>query len=96
MFRYSARQFIVRLGDVDLKRNDEPSSPTTYRVTEIRAHPEFSRVGFYNDVALLTLDRPVRKTKYIIPVCLPPPTAISETFAGRSSTVVGWGTLYVF
>lgn len=91
---YSARQFVVRLGDVDLKRNDEPSSPMTYRVDEIRAHPEFSRVGFYNDVAILTLDRPVRKTRYIIPVCLPvkiaPPG--DDTYAGRSSTVVGWGT----
>lgn len=64
----------------------------TYRVNEINAHPEFSRVGFYNDVAILTLDRPARKTKYIIPICLPQPGVAKETFAGRRSTVVGWGT----
>lgn len=91
---YAPRQFLVRLGDVDLKRNDEPSSPMTYRVEEIRAHPEFSRVGFYNDVAVLKLDLPVRKTKYIIPLCLPKPGALDDEtqLAGRAATVVGWGT----
>lgn len=29
----------------------EPSEPVTYKVKEIRAHPRFSRVGFYNDIA---------------------------------------------
>ncbi|KAJ9594608.1 hypothetical protein L9F63_027410 [Diploptera punctata] len=40
---FSARQFTVRLGDVDLLRDDEPSSPETFRVVEVRAHPQFSR-----------------------------------------------------
>jgi hypothetical protein len=41
----------VRLGDVDLSVDHEPSEPATYKVKEIRAHPKFSRVGFYNDIA---------------------------------------------
>lgn len=43
----------------------------TFKVSEVRTHPRFSRVGFYNDIAVLVLDRPVRKSKYVIPVCLP-------------------------
>ncbi|XP_058055761.1 serine proteinase stubble [Anopheles bellator] len=92
---FAARQFTVRLGDIDLSTDGEPSAPATYKVTEVRAHPRFSRVGFYNDVALLVLDKPVRKSKYVIPVCLPGPNLPSkERLAGRRATVVGWGTTY--
>lgn len=55
LLRFPARQFSVRLGDVDLARDDEPSRPVTLRVTEVRAHDQFSRVGFYNDIAILVL-----------------------------------------
>lgn len=75
-FRFAARQFTVRLGDIDLSTDREPSAPVTFKVTEVRAHPRFSRVGFYNDIAVLVLDRPARKSKYVIPVCLPTPGAI--------------------
>nr|UXG19121.1 clip-domain serine protease [Nilaparvata lugens] len=91
---FSARQFTVRLGDVDLRRDDEPSAPQTYHVTEVKVHPHFSRVGFYNDIAVMVLDRPVRKSKYVIPVCLPPKHLRDEAFVGQSPTVVGWGTTY--
>lgn len=84
IFRFAARQFTVRLGDIDLSTDREPSSPVTFKVTEVRAHPRFSRVGFYNDIAVLVLDRPVRKSKYVIPVCLPQPNLIptKERLAG--------------
>jgi hypothetical protein len=93
-FRFSPRQFTVRLGDVDLKRDDEPSSPQTYQVVEVRAHPRFSRVGFYNDIALLVMERTARRSRYVIPLCLPPPRYRHEAFVGRKPTVVGWGTTY--
>lgn len=93
-FSFNARQFTVRLGDVDLRRDDEPSSPETYYVTDVRGHHKFARVGFYNDIAILVLDRPVKRSKYIIPLCLPPRSAKSETFVGQTATVVGWGTTY--
>jgi hypothetical protein len=50
--RFLPRQFTVRLGDIDLERDDEPSSPETYAVKEVHAHSKFSRVGFYNDIAI--------------------------------------------
>lgn len=92
--RFSARQFTVRLGDVDLGRDDEPSLPQTYQVMEVKAHPRFSRVGFYNDIALLRLDRSVQRSKYVTPICLPKLALRSDTFVGQRPTVVGWGTTY--
>ncbi|KAJ8913190.1 hypothetical protein NQ315_009027, partial [Exocentrus adspersus] len=61
---FAVHQFTVRLGDIDLKRDDEPSAPVTFKVTDVRAHGQFSRIGFYNDIAILKLDRPARKSKY--------------------------------
>ncbi|XP_034941240.1 proclotting enzyme isoform X2 [Chelonus insularis] len=91
---FAARQFTVRLGDIDLERDDEPSSPETYGVKAIHAHPKFSRVGFYNDIAILELSRPVRKSPYVIPICLPQGRYRNEAFQGARPTVVGWGTTY--
>ncbi|KAK9509013.1 hypothetical protein O3M35_006428 [Rhynocoris fuscipes] len=91
---FSPRQFTVRLGDIDLRRDDEPSAPQTYHVTEIRAHPKFSRVGFYNDIAVMVLDRQIKRSRYVKPLCLPPPQLRHADFVGRSPTVVGWGTTY--
>ncbi|CAG9855100.1 unnamed protein product [Phyllotreta striolata] len=91
---FAVRQFSVRLGDVDLRRDDEPSSPVNFNVTEIRTHKQFSRIGFYNDIAILKLDKPARKSKYVIPLCLPPPQLRNDKFAGKKATVVGWGTTY--
>ncbi|KAK2580753.1 hypothetical protein KPH14_011378 [Odynerus spinipes] len=91
---FATRQFTVRLGDIDLERDDEPSSPETYTVKAIHAHPKFSRVGFYNDIAVLELNRPVKKSPYVIPICLPQGRFRGEAFAGARPTVVGWGTTY--
>lgn len=91
---FAARQFTVRLGDIDLERDDEPSSPETYAVKEIHAHPKFSRVGFYNDIAVLELTRPVRRSPYVIPICLPQARFRGQPFVGARPTVVGWGTTY--
>lgn len=90
-YSFAARQFTVRLGDIDLERDDEPSSPETYAVKEIHAHPRFNRVGFYNDIAVLKLSRTVRRSPYVIPICLP---QARELFTNTTATVVGWGSTY--
>ncbi|XP_045779462.1 proclotting enzyme [Maniola jurtina] len=89
---FPARQFSVRLGDVDLSRDDEPSRPVTLRVSAVRAHEQFSRVGYYNDIAVLVLAENVQKSKYVIPICLPHGDLSRQQFDGSMATVVGWGT----
>lgn len=38
---FAARQFTVRLGDIDLSTDEEPSEPVTFAVKEVRAHDKF-------------------------------------------------------
>ncbi|XP_067613263.1 uncharacterized protein [Eurosta solidaginis] len=38
---FAARQFTVRLGDIDLSTDAEPSAPVTFAVKEVRAHERF-------------------------------------------------------
>ncbi|KAG7171000.1 Proclotting enzyme-like 6 [Homarus americanus] len=96
---FNPQQFSVRLGDHNIfsQSDDFISNPQTYRVTEIQPHPDFKAHGFYNDVALIRLDRPVDFTEYILPVCLP-----SENFSrrpldsmvGQTPSVIGWGSTF--
>lgn len=45
-------------------------------------------------ILVMVLEQPVRKSKYIIPICLPKPTIQKESLIGRRATIVGWGTTY--
>lgn len=72
-----------------------PPSPLPPRVLSIRPHPEFISHGFYNDVALLKLDRPVDFTEYILPVCLPSTDMARQPLdhmVGQTPSVIGWGS----
>lgn len=42
---FAARQFTVRLGDIDLSTDDEPSEPVTFAVKEVRAHEKFVNIS---------------------------------------------------
>ena len=59
-YRFRPVQFTVRLGEWDLTDNDKYSEE--FRVLDYKAHPNFRPNGFYNDVAVFTLDQPVRFT----------------------------------
>ncbi|KAK4306373.1 hypothetical protein Pmani_021803 [Petrolisthes manimaculis] len=96
---FDPRQFSVRLGDHNIfsESDDFISNPQTYRVNEIKPHPEFRAHGFYNDVALLKLSRPAVLTQYILPVCLPGPTLAAQpldALVAQTPSVIGWGSTY--
>ncbi|KAJ9598268.1 hypothetical protein L9F63_011089, partial [Diploptera punctata] len=85
-------QFTVRLGAYDLAREDEPSSMQVFNVVEVREHPQFIMNAYTtNDLAIMVLDRTPRISRYVMPLCLPPPSARSDTFAGQKAFMVGWG-----
>lgn len=44
----------------------------------------------YNDIALLTLDKPVKFSRQVNPICLPTSRSM---YAGQTATVIGWGSL---
>jgi len=91
---FAPSQFSVRLGDIDLVSEKEDAAPVTIKVKEVRSHPRFSRVGFYNDLAILVLEEKVRKNKFVIPICLPKPTLKKNHLPGKRASVVGWGTQF--
>lgn len=78
-------------------RDDEPSSPEKYSVVDVRAHRRFSTAKpelpmISNDIAILILDRPVKRSKYVMPLCLPTKGSTRDTFVGERATLVGWGS----
>ena len=85
----------------------EEYPPESYLVVEVVRHPEYRNVMRYHyngfleseprfDVALLRLDRPVRRAPNVAPICLPPLNNYgrgSISPPGTLATVVGWGRL---
>lgn len=45
----------------------------------------------YNDIAILTLDQPVKYSHNIRPICLP--SGAGRQYNGLTGTVAGWGSL---
>ncbi|GFT83453.1 proclotting enzyme [Nephila pilipes] len=91
--KYRKEQLTVRLGDHHLFRTDDFMDPIEFKVAAAIPHPQFSRSGFYNDIALLKLRQPVSYSEFISPVCLPTPGLKANTLVGYMGTVTGWGTL---
>ncbi|CAG2106535.1 unnamed protein product [Medioppia subpectinata] len=87
--------FVVRIGEYDLFRNDH--NTRDYTVERIVIHDNYSRhSGFKSpaninnaDIALLKTDADIHWSEYAWPVCFPPNEVTS--LAGREGVVVGWG-----
>lgn len=92
-FRFRASQYTARFGEYNLRVTD-PGESEIFQISEIRIHPQFTGTGFYNDLALFKLERPVSFSDYIQPICLPSNSQRTESFIGQVPTIVGWGTTY--
>lgn len=76
----------VRLGVLDLTINPlVKDCPEDFKVIEIVQHPDYNSVTFYNDIALLRLDRRVDFNPFIRPACLPSSSSIPPYL-----TILGW------
>ncbi|EFX87132.1 hypothetical protein DAPPUDRAFT_43419, partial [Daphnia pulex] len=80
-------RFQVRLGmhKQTVAKND---AEQTRNVIKIKIHPGYNPATVDNDIAVLTLDSPVKYTKKIAPVCLVPECFNSD---GLPVTAMGWG-----
>ncbi|XP_041979584.1 serine protease persephone-like [Aricia agestis] len=76
----------ARLGTVLLGSRDFNDTTDT-RVTDIYLFPEYKRISKYHDLALLRLEKPVRFTEDLSPICLY--TSISDPEIPLM--VTGWG-----
>ncbi|GFW93919.1 clotting factor B [Trichonephila clavipes] len=90
-YKYNPRQMVVRLGEHHLL-NSDGKGIQEHGVSALMPHPHFQRNGFYNDIGIVKLSRPVKFTDYIQPVCLPSSQS-SKSMVGSMATVVGWGAM---
>lgn len=82
-------RLVVRAGEWDTRRNDEPWPHQNRHVQRTLVHPNFLSRTVHNDIALLILADPVRLGAHINTVCLPPPALRFSPVA--SCFVSGWG-----
>lgn len=79
----------VRLGDHNI-RSDTEVQHVERKVKRVVRHRGFDSRTLYHDIAVMTLDSPVKFTPVIRAICLPPAT---EQYHGHQATVIGWGSI---
>lgn len=77
---------IVRAGVINIGDNSW-NSETDYRIADIINHPKYTRIEKYHDLALLRLERDVRISSKLYPVCI----ETGEIPPRSPLTVTGWG-----
>lgn len=82
--------YYIRVGD-HFTEIDESHEAEIF-IENIYIHEEF-RKGQHmnNDIAMILLKSPIRYSKYIQPICLPPKNA--EYRVGLNCTISGWGSI---
>ena len=55
-------------------------------------HPQFDNITFDSDIVLVELDKPVKITDYVIPICLPYDDSDFKLLKpGEEAMIAGWG-----
>ncbi|KAH8232782.1 hypothetical protein KR026_000238 [Drosophila bipectinata] len=90
---YSEDSLLARAGDWDLNSQSEPHPYQMRRVSQVMRHEGYNNLTFYNDIALVMLERPFQLAPHIQPICLPPPeTPQLEVDLSRAKCLAtGWG-----
>ncbi len=79
------------MGDTDLRTHKEPSDPIVSKVIKIVVHPKYKFKQNDNDIAILVLDKPVKRSKFVSPICLPNSNLNRTALVGLKGMVVGYG-----
>nr|XP_022913251.1 venom protease-like [Onthophagus taurus] len=80
---------VVRIGDLDTATDKDDAAPQEFSVINTYPHPDYTTDSFYNDIAILKLNKPVQITTYVKPACLQ-----SELEFEGQLTATGWGALF--
>ncbi|KAK4325433.1 hypothetical protein Pmani_003990 [Petrolisthes manimaculis] len=79
----------VRLGAHNLLAAERTTQD--FKVTRVVRHKDYDSRKLYNDVAMLTLDRPADYSQVVRPVCL---DGSGKTYSGDDVIVAGWGSMF--
>lgn len=84
----------VRLGELDLERDDDGAKPEDIIVSKIIRHPQYSGRTFNNDIAILELERDVTFSEGIKPICLTNDGRLTARFEDTGVLIAGWGAVH--
>ncbi|KAF5281650.1 hypothetical protein FQA39_LY17748 [Lamprigera yunnana] len=77
----------IRLGDIDLTRNDDGAEYKEYNIQEIKVHEQYKPPTHYHDIALIKTFSEVKFTNFIRPACLWTKYEINHNV----TIATGWG-----
>ncbi|KAM7343857.1 venom serine protease [Cochliomyia hominivorax] len=80
------------VGRHNLNLASDTKYSAAYAISQIIEHPEYTEHPVNNDIAILITILPIEWSKGVGPICLPPATSVSNTFAYNYVDVIGWGT----
>ncbi|KAK0072080.1 hypothetical protein PV325_011925, partial [Microctonus aethiopoides] len=83
---------VVRLGDLNLKRDDDDARPMNFAIEKFQIHPNYNSLHKIHDIAVLRLWDDVQFNDFIKPICLPIfDELLNENFIRHTVIVIGWG-----
>ncbi|XP_050354552.1 venom protease-like isoform X2 [Nymphalis io] len=84
--------YLVRLGELDLDREDEGATPIDVLIKYKIKHEGYNPKAFTNDIGLLILQNDVQFTDLIRPICIPLTSDLrAKNFENYNPIIAGWG-----
>ncbi|XP_032522490.2 venom protease-like isoform X2 [Danaus plexippus] len=84
--------YVVRLGELDVLRNDDGATPLDIHIKRKIEHEAYSANSFQHDIGLLILDTDVVFSDLIRPICIPLlPELRNNLFEDYNPFIAGWG-----
>lgn len=85
--------YVVRIGDLDIRRDDDGAHPVQIEVESKIIHPGYDTKAYVNDIAVLRLAQEVPFSDYVYPICLPVEDPLrNNNFYRYYPFVAGWGS----
>ncbi|XP_045538067.1 venom serine protease Bi-VSP isoform X2 [Papilio machaon] len=86
--------YLVRLGELDLEREDDGAVPIDVLIKKKIEHENYSRNSLTNDIGVLILQQDITFTKLIHPICIPlAPELRSNSYVNYNPLIAGWGSV---
>lgn len=84
--------------DCDINDNNFCASATQEYATEnVIVHPDYNNPNrFNNDIAIIKINKEVKETDFISPICLPFPSVFTIDTVNREPEVAGWGAVDMY